>query len=67
MTRQEAAAEVRFIALKFFRGNCQENRDGFQGAGLLNRLDVLLTFLRLENDVSLQQMTGSVGEKYRGG
>ncbi len=48
MSRDEAAQELRAIALKFFRGNPQDNREGFQAVGLLARLEDLVTLLASE-------------------
>lgn len=53
MTKRERAElldELRDIALKFYRGNHQENRIGYKEAGMLDRLDVIIRRLKGEDE-----------------
>jgi|KBSMisStaDraftv2_1062788.scaffolds.fasta_scaffold6171561_1 hypothetical protein len=42
---RENVIRVREIALKFFRGNGIENRQGYKEAGLLDELDALCDYI----------------------
>ncbi len=44
--RIELLKELRDIAMKFFRGNCAENRDGYRLSGMLERLDEIIEELK---------------------
>ncbi len=46
--RNELLDELRDIALKFYRGNNAENRDGFRQVGMVERLEAIIYKIKFE-------------------